>query len=43
MDKRINGIVDLVSKSEYKNIIITGCGEEQAMWEEIKIKIKNNE
>ncbi len=43
MDKRINGIVDLVGKSQYKNIIITGCGEEQAMWEEIKNKIKNNQ
>ncbi len=36
MDKRIAKLTELALKSEYKNVIMTGCGEEQAMWENIK-------
>jgi len=39
-DKRIKGIVKLINESEYSNIIVTGCGEEQAVWNIIKNKIK---
>ena len=40
MKKRIDGMCNLVKESKYKYILMTGCGEEQAMWEEIKQKIK---
>lgn len=40
MKKRINGMSELVNKSQYDYIIMTGCGEEQLMWESIKQKIK---
>lgn len=40
MEKRIKGIVKLILNSGYKNIIVSGCGEEQAMWERIKQEIK---
>lgn len=43
IEKRINGIYQLIQKSNYKNIIITGCGDEQVMWEKIKNKIKNDD
>lgn len=42
-EKRITGLMDLIKKSEYKNIIVTGCGEEQAVWNEIKKRLKNEE
>ena len=41
MDKRIAKLTDLALNSEYKNVIMTGCGEEQAMWENIKRNIIN--
>ena len=40
MKKRIDGMCNLVKESKYKYILMTGCGEEQAMWEQIKQKIK---
>lgn len=42
MDERINKICDLVYESKYKYILITGCGEEQIMWENIKQDIKKH-
>ena len=36
MDERIAKLTELALKSDYNNVIMTGCGEEQAMWEEIK-------
>lgn len=39
-DKRIDSIMDLTKKSEYKYIIISGCGEEHAMWNVILNKLK---
>ena len=41
MTKRINKLSDLAVESEYDYVIMTGCGEEQAMWENIKQKIIN--
>ena len=32
----IKKLSDLVVESQYKNIMMSGCGEEQAMWERIK-------
>ncbi|WP_069592830.1 Mur ligase family protein [Methanosphaera sp. WGK6] len=39
-EKRITGIMDLIEKSEYKYIIVTGCGEEQVVWNQIKNRLK---
>ncbi|MBP3791413.1 MAG: UDP-N-acetylmuramyl peptide synthase [Methanobrevibacter sp.] len=36
MDKRIEKLTELAKESKYETIIMTGCGEEQAMWESIK-------
>ena len=36
MDERIAKLTDLAMESKYDNVIMTGCGEEQAMWEAIK-------
>ena len=36
MDERIAKLTELALDSEYDNVIMTGCGEEQAMWEAIK-------
>ena len=36
MDKRIEKLTEFAKESKYNYIIMTGCGEEQAMWEEIK-------
>ncbi|RAP50337.1 MAG: UDP-N-acetylmuramyl peptide synthase [Methanosphaera sp. rholeuAM74] len=40
-DKRIDKIVDLVENSDYKYIIITGCGEEIDIWESVKSRLKS--
>lgn len=39
MDERINKLTKFVQNSDYDYIIMTGCGEEQAMWESIKQKL----
>lgn len=39
-EKRINKILELIQNSEYKYIIISGCGEEILFWDELKKKIK---
>ena len=39
MDKRINKLYELAINSSYDYVIMTGCGEEQAMWESIKQKL----
>ena len=39
-ETRINKILELIKNSEYKNIIISGCGEEIVFWDELKNKIK---
>ena len=36
MDVRIAKLIDLARNSDYKYVIMSGCGEEQAMWEQIK-------
>ena len=41
MDVRIDKLTELAINSKYKYVIMTGCGEEQAMWEQIKTKIIN--
>lgn len=39
MDLRINKLCELALNSKYDYVIMSGCGEEQAMWEEIKQKL----
>ncbi len=41
IDKRIEKLVDLAKTSNYDYVIMTGCGEEQEMWENIKQKLIN--
>ena len=41
MGKRIDKLIDLAVNSDYDYVIMTGCGEEQAMWEEIKKNMIN--
>ena len=41
MGVRIEKLTELASNSDYEYVIMTGCGEEQAMWEEIKKKMIN--
>ncbi len=41
MDVRIEKLNQLARNSEYDYVIMTGCGEEQAMWDEIKKKMIN--
>jgi UDP-N-acetylmuramyl tripeptide synthase len=41
MDVRIERLNEMARNSDYKYVIMTGCGEEQAMWEEIKKKMIN--
>ena len=41
MAKRIEKLTDLALSSSYDYVIMSGCGEEQAMWEEIKKHIIN--
>ena len=41
MDVRIEKLNELARNSDYKYVIMTGCGEEQAMWEGIKNKMIN--
>lgn len=40
-EKRINKILNLIENSEYKYIIISGCGEEILFWDKLKNRIKN--
>ena len=39
MAVRIEKLNQLARNSDYEYVIMTGCGEEQAMWEEIKKKM----
>lgn len=39
MDERIDKLVQLAQNSKYDYVIMTGCGEEQEMWENIKQKL----
>ncbi|MBR1611366.1 MAG: UDP-N-acetylmuramyl peptide synthase [Methanobrevibacter sp.] len=41
MAKRIEKLTDFALNSSYDYVIMSGCGEEQAMWEEIKKNIIN--
>ena len=41
MKVRIEKLNELARNSDHKYVIMTGCGEEQAMWEEIKKKMIN--
>lgn len=40
MDERVEKLYNLTKESNYDFIIMTGCGEEQLMWDQIKNKIK---
>ena len=42
MDVRIKKLVELARNSDYNYVIMTGCGEEQAMWERIKRNLIDN-
>lgn len=39
-EKRINKVIELIQKSEYKYIFISGCGEEEVFWNEIKRRLE---
>ncbi|MDO5849333.1 MAG: Mur ligase family protein [Methanobrevibacter sp.] len=39
MPERIDKLCELATNSDYDYVIMTGCGEEQAMWENIKQKL----
>ena len=41
LDKRIDKLSELAMNSNYKNVMMSGCGEEQNMWEMIKINFVN--
>ena len=41
MTARINKLSELACDSKYKYVLMSGCGEEIAMWEKIKRKIKD--
>ncbi len=40
-EKRINNIIKLIKDSQYKYILVSGCGEEQLVWDEVKRRLKN--
>ena len=42
MDTRIEKLTELARNSDYGYVIMTGCGEEQAMWERIKRNLIDN-
>ena len=42
MDVRIEKLTELARNSSYDYVIMTGCGEEQAMWERIKRNLIDN-
>ena len=42
MDVRIEKLTELARESSYDYVIMTGCGEEQAMWERIKRNLIDN-
>ena len=42
MDTRIEKMTELARNSSYDYVIMTGCGEEQAMWERIKRNLIDN-
>ena len=42
MDARIEKLTELARNSSYDYVIMTGCGEEQAMWERIKRNLMDN-
>ncbi|WP_406532629.1 Mur ligase family protein [Methanobrevibacter sp.] len=42
MDTRIERLSEMARNSEYDYVIMTGCGEEQAMWERIKRNLIDN-
>lgn len=40
LDKKINTIVDLACNSKFDFVFISGCGEEQKLWDKIKNDVK---
>ena len=42
MDNRIERLSEMARNSDYDYVIMTGCGEEQAMWERIKRNLIDN-
>lgn len=42
MDERTSKLEDLVRNSDYDHIIMSGCGEEQLMWETVKRKLSKD-
>lgn len=41
MEKRIDKIGELVKKSPYNYVIVSGCGPEQYMWGNLKASLKS--
>ena len=41
MDVKIKKLTELATHSNYDYVMMSGCGEEQAMWEKIKRNIVN--
>ena len=39
-EKRINNLIKLIKDSEYNYILVSGCGEEQLVWDEVKRRLK---
>lgn len=42
MPKRREKIIEIIYKSQYKYMIVTGCGPEHYMWAELKSELKSN-
>lgn len=42
-EKRVDEIINLIKKSEHEHVLVTGCGEEQVVWDEIKNRLKKKE
>lgn len=39
-EKRIKKVIDLINESEYEYIFVSGCGEEEVFWNEIKRRLQ---
>lgn len=40
-EKRITKILDLIKQSDCKYVLVSGCGEEQLVWDEVKKRLTN--
>jgi len=41
-EKRITKVIDLIKNSEYEYIFVSGCGEEEVFWNEMKNRLQKN-